>query len=231
MLLPTITKYSLKYPKEIVDEYVKWGASTIALRPLTKVGAAVESWKKIGYTPEEFNAFWHKAMDHILDLNKKGVLIKERMTAVFLKKILKKQDPGYVDLMSPCGAGRKVLTYMPNGDVYPCDEARMTGEEMFHLGNLTKNISYDNVIRRSGLCSLSTASLINLWQYNSVFLSWLGTCPVLNYMQQGNIIPKITTTPLHKIYSFQLRYLFEKIVTDEKNREIFLRWIEKGGRR
>jgi len=226
-LLPTVTKFSLKNYKQIVDEYVKQGAKIISLRPVTKIGAAKMVWDKIGYTPEEFNVFWQKSMDYILTLNKKDIKIQERMVNVLLKKILIKQDPAFVDLMSPCGAGRQVLTYMPSGDIYPCDEARMSADEIFKLGNLNDGVKYNEVIKSPNLFSISCASLIQLWDYNSAFSPWIGTCPVLNYVNDHNLIPKITATPMHKIYRFQLRYLFTKMLESKENEKIFWGWVGK----
>ncbi|MEW5895211.1 MAG: His-Xaa-Ser system radical SAM maturase HxsB [Candidatus Omnitrophota bacterium] len=222
-LLPTLNRESLLRGKEIIDEYVRWGAETIALRPINEMGGAGCQWGKIGYTPEEFNLFWAEAMDYILELNKKGTRIEERMATVMLKKILKKENPGYVDLMSPCGAGRSVITYMPNGDIYPCDEARMACSDMFKLGNVLKN-SYEEIIKSPSLFSICQSSLMDLWSYNSAFLPWMGTCPVLNYVLQGNIVPKITQTPGYKIQRFQFEYLFRKMMEDSQSQKVFQEW-------
>ena len=222
-LLPTLSKQSLSFAKDIIDEYVGWGISMISLRPINEIGGAKCQWDKIGFSPEEFNHFWADAMDYILELNKQGVNIKETMAVIMLMKILKKQNPGYVDLMSPCGAGRSVITYMPNGDIYPCDEARMVGGDMFKLGNVLEN-TYEEALKSPKLFSICESSLMDLWDYNSAFLPWIGTCPVLNYMSQDNIVPKITQTPKHKIHSFQLKYLFKKILENEQNLKIFQKW-------
>jgi len=224
-LLLTLTKYSLSFPKEIVDEYIKRGAMQIALRPVNKIGIAKTTWSKIGYSPEEFNIFWKKALDYILELNKKGIFIRERMATIFLKKIFASEDPLYVDLSNPCGAGRSVLAYMPNGDVYPCDEARMTQEEMFRIGNVLKD-EYEEVIKSANLFSLSYSSLLNLSDYNSAFNCWSGTCPVINYILTGNLISPIRCSPLYKIYKFQLKYIFEKILENPDNENVFRSWIE-----
>lgn len=223
-LLPTLSKESLASVKKIIDEYVRWGANVIALRPINKMGGAQCQWNKMGYSPEEFNRCWAEAMDYILKLNRQGIDIQERMAVVMLTKILKKKNPGYVDLMSPCGAGRSVLTYLPNGDIYPCDEARMAGSDMFKLGNVAED-TYEKAMQSPNVFSMCEGSLMDLWSYNSAFLPWIGTCPVLNYMSQGTIVPKITQTPMHKIYSFQLRYLFQKMIEDKKSLEIFQKWV------
>ncbi len=222
-LLPTLNKESLNFSKEIIDEYISWGVDVIALRPITAIGKAQCQWGHLGYTPEEFNRFWSEAMEYLLELNRQGVPIKERMASVMLKKILRKQDPGYVDQMSPCGAGRSVLTYMPNGDIYPCDEARMTGSDMFRLGNVLVD-SYEDVMKSPKMFAMCQSSVMDQWCYHSAFLPWMGTCPVLNYLNQGTIVPKITQTPKYKIERFQLEYLFKKMIDDPQSREIFERW-------
>lgn len=223
-LLPTLNRDSLPFAKEIIDEYVKWGVDQVSIRPINKIGGAQCHWDAMGYSPEEFNQFWAQSMDYILELNKQGINIQERMANAMLQKILKKQNPGYVDLMSPCGAGRSVLTYLPNGDIYPCDEARMLGCDIFKLGNVLEN-TYEELMKSANLFSICESSVMDLWDYNSAFLPWTGTCPVLNYASQGTIVPKITQTPKHKIHRFQFRYLFEKMLEDQQNKEIFEKWI------
>ena len=228
-LLPTITKHSLKYFKEIIDEYVKWGETDISLRPVNKMGIACANWSNLGYSPEEFNVFYKKSMDYILELNKKGVFIRERMARVILDKLFNKQDPGYVDLMSPCGAGRTTIAYMPNGDCYPCDEARMVAEDMLKLGNIL-NENYQDLMKKENLFHLLEASLVDLWDYNSAFLPWMGTCPVVNYALQRNIVPQIKCSPAHKVYNHQFRYIFEKISENNRDYKILRGWVKKGER-
>jgi His-Xaa-Ser system radical SAM maturase HxsB len=222
-LLPTITKYSLKAYKEIVDEYVRLGQKGIALRPVNHLGNACCNWQNLGYTPEEFIEFYKKDLNYLLELNKKGVIIKERMAEVILKKIFNKRDPGYVDLMNPCGAGRGQIVYMPDGSCYPCDEARMVADEMFLMGNIRKE-SYEALIKKENLLHLLETSVVNLWDYASVFSPWIGVCPILNYATQKNFVAKIKCSSLYKIHSFQFRYIFEKIAEGGKNFEILKSW-------
>lgn len=223
-LLPTITRYSLPFAEKIIDEYIALGVKRIAIRPVNKIGFAKKEWGVLGYSAQEFNNFWARAMEYILKLNKKGVKLQERMASVMLQKILKKTNPGYVDLMSPCGAGRATLAYMPNGDVYPCDEARMVGSDMFKLGNILHS-DYEEIMKSSNLFCMCEASLTELWDYNSAFLPWTGTCPVLNYLQGDNLVPKIRATPLYQIYNFQFEYLFKKLLESKENNDIFGQWV------
>ncbi|MCK4881402.1 MAG: His-Xaa-Ser system radical SAM maturase HxsB [Candidatus Omnitrophica bacterium] len=223
-LLPTFTKHNIPFVKEVIDEHIKWGSKQVAIRAINKLGAAEKQWGKIGCSVEEFNCGWAEGMDYMLELNAKGINIKERMATVALRKILKKEDPGYVDLMSPCGAGRLVLAYNPNGDIYPCDEARMGGCKIFKLGNILQD-DYDKIMKSPGLFSVCQSSVMDLWSYNDVYAPWLGTCPVMNYESQGNLVPKITQTPLHKIQHFQFDYLFKKMIESEQAKETFKQWV------
>lgn len=225
-LLPTITKNSLSFSaKEIIDEYLKWKVSCIPLRFVNPLKKASKNWQALGYSPDEFNQFWKEGLDYIIDLNKKGTFIYERTAQLFLKKILAKKDPFYVDLVSPCGGGRNTLAYMPNGDVYTCDEARMIKSDLFKLGNLLKN-SYVDIMKSPNLFGICQSSLLELWDYSSPYSVWSGTCPVMNFFQQGNPVVKISQSPHYKIHNFQLDYLTEKIYNDKMALAIFKRWSE-----
>lgn len=225
-VMPTITKYSLPYFKEIVDEYIALGQAGIALRPVNKLGSACDQWPDIGYAPEEFISFYRNAMDYILERNKQGFFIAERTAALMLEKILNRRDPGYIELMNPCGAGRSQIVYMPDGSCYPCDEARMAGDDMFKLGNITVD-NYEDVMKKENLLHLLESSVMNLWDNGSAFSPWIATCPIVNYSQQNNFVPKIFCSSIHKIYTAQFEYIFEKIVENEENLEIFKRWVKK----
>ncbi|MFA5337497.1 MAG: His-Xaa-Ser system radical SAM maturase HxsB [Candidatus Omnitrophota bacterium] len=229
-LLPTITKHSLKAYKDIIDEYVRLGQTNIALRPVNYLGNACGNWSSLGYSADEFIEFYKKSLDYILKLNKKGILIKERMARVILTKIFNKQDPGYVDLMNPCGAGRSQIVYMPDGSCYPCDEARMVGDEMFLLGSILKE-PYEAMIKKENLLHLLEASAVNLWDYTSAFSPWIGICPILNYVTQKNFVTKIKCSSLYKIHTFQFKYIFEKISAGGQDLEILKTWVQEGGRK
>ena len=223
-LMPTFTKQTIPFVKDVIDEHVQWGAAQIAIRAINKIGAAGQRWEEIGCTPEEFNSAWAEGMDHILELNKQGANIKERMAVVLLTKILKKEDPKYVNLMNPSGAGRAALAYDPKGDIYPSDEARMLENEIFKLGNILKD-EYETIMKSPNLFAACQSSLIDLWSYNDVYSPWLGTCPVLNYKLQGTLVPMITRTPLHKIQHFQFDYLFKKLLEDKEAKAILEKWV------
>jgi len=222
--LPTITKFSLPYHKEIVDEYLSLGINGIHLRPLNRIGSADSQWDKVGLTPEEFNDFWARSMDYIIELNKRGVRVSEALSVIALNKILKKRDLCYTDLESPCGGGRTQIDYLFNGDVYTCDEARMLGDKTFKMGNLLKD-NFRKIMSSENLFYSCQSSLLELWDYNSAFSPWTGTCPVFNYFEQKNPVAKIAQTAKHKIHNFQFKYLFAKIDRDREALKIFRNWV------
>lgn len=226
--LATISRYSLPYYKEIVDEYVRLGCGVIHLRPVNPFGIAKETWEKISYTPEEFIDFYKKALDYILKLNLQGKKTYERTACIFLKKIFTDLDPNYLDTRSPCGAGIGQIAYNFNGDIYTCDEARMLsrmGDEAFKLGNI--KTSYRNLLYNEKVKTLCIASCLdNLPGCNiCVYNPYCGVCPVYNYLEKGNIFGQEPHNARCKINMLILDYLFQKI-EDKRIKKIFDNWIK-----
>lgn len=224
--LITVTKASLDYPKEVVDEYVKFGLKDIHLRFLKNLGDARPVWSKISYSTEEFIDFWKKALDYVLELNKKGTFIREQTVVIMLKKIFDKVDPGYLDLRSPCGAAIGQAVYNYNGDIYMCDEARMIGEDIFKIGDVKKDC-YRDTLTSPRVCAIVASSINDTQACDScVFKPYCGLCPVCSYAEQGNIIAKIPQTNRCKIFKAQFEYIFEKL-HDNRTKKIFLDWIKR----
>jgi len=224
--LTTISKFSLKYPKEIIEEYIKWGFIGIHLRPLSSLGLSGGKAKEIvGYSPEEFMKFWKKAMDYIIEINLRGKVFFERGSSIMLQKILTDENPGFLDLRSPCGAAIGQLLYNYNGKVYTCDEGRMVKDDTFLLGDINKD-SYSKIISNPKVKTMVTASTLdNLSCDSCVYKPYCGVCPVLSYTLYGNLFPQVINTYQCKIYKGMLEYLFKKL-QKEKVREIFLKWLK-----
>ena len=123
--MPTITKFSLPYAKEIVDEYLRFGFNKTWARSLAKIGNAQATWDKIGYPAHEFVTFWKEFLEYVLEKNRKGIMFSERMTTIYAKKITNKKDPYYSELQAPCGAAIGQMVYDYKGDVFPCDESKI----------------------------------------------------------------------------------------------------------
>lgn len=231
--LTTITKCSLPYYKEIVDEYVNLGVEGIHLRPLNPFGLARKTWEQIGYTAEEFISFYINAMDYILEINRKGKFFYERGARVFLTKIMSDVDPNYFETRSPCGAGIGQLAYNYNGDVYTCDEGRMVsrmGDEAFKIGNVKDNVHKD-FIKNEVVKSVCIASLLEILPgcADCVYKPYCGVCPIYNYVEDGNIFGQMPNNDRCKINMAVLNYIFDKI-RDKKIEKIFEKWVTQNRR-
>lgn len=224
-----VSRYSLPYYKEIVDTYVDLGLSEVFFRPLNPFGVSDAVWQKISYSSEEFLDFYKKVLDYIIERNKQGTLIMERFTKFFLWKILTPTDPNMLELRSPCGAGIGQLAYNYNGDVYTCDEGRMVsmmGDESFKLGNVFQN-TYEELVSSPVVRTLCTASCLEGLPGCSdcAYLPYCGTCPIYNYIEQGNIFPQMPKNERCKMNQGILDYLFEKL-QDPETKKILASWVE-----
>lgn len=224
--LTTISKFSLKYPKEIIDEYLKWGFYGIHLRPLSFLGfSSGPAKEKIGYKPEDFIKFWQKAMDYILELNFRGKFFYERGAVMMLTKILTNEDPAFLDLRSPCGAGIGQMLYNYNGKVYTCDEGRMVKGDTFMLGDVNKD-NYKEIISNPKVKAMLIASTLdNLSCDYCVYKPYCGVCPLLAYELCGSIFPQIINTDGCKTYKAEFDYLFKKL-QNKRSQEVFYKWMD-----
>ncbi|MFH1691137.1 MAG: His-Xaa-Ser system radical SAM maturase HxsB [Candidatus Omnitrophota bacterium] len=226
--LLTVTKDSLKYPREIVDEYVKLGFDKIFLRHLNTFVFPAKIKSKLQYSAEDFLVFYKKAMDYIIALNKRGVIFQECTAYILLVKILKGADPNFMDLRSPCGAVIGQLAYNFNGDVYTCDEGRMfgrKGDDTFKLGNVRDNCFLDFLNSPIAKTMCVASCLDNLpGCADCVYKPYCGVCPLMKYAENGNIFGSCRGDMRCAIFSGILDYLFEKI-QDQNCLKIFQNWI------
>lgn len=228
--LTTVTKSSLSCPESIIDEFVSLGLEEIHLRPVAPFGLNKSAWSRVAFSAEDFIDFYRRALDYIVELNIKGKKIRERTAAIFLTKILFNNDPNYLDIRSPCGAGIGQLAYNFNGNVYSCDEGRMLsviGDKSFLLGNIKKN-SYEQIIDNEVVKTMCIASCLDGLPVCSecVYKPYCGVCPIYNYVVEGNIFSQMFNNERCKIYQGILDYIF-KGLENKKNKEIFLKWVEK----
>ena len=225
--LVTITKSSLTYPKEIIDEYVGLGLEAIHLRPVNPFGLHRDVWNRVKFSPEDFFDFYRRALDYVIQLNLEGKFFFERTASVFLTKILTSRDPNFLDLRSPCGAGIGQLAYNFNGDVYTCDEGRMLsriGDESFKLANVKEN-SYKDFINSEVTKTICIASCLDSLPQCSqcVFKPYCGVCPIYNYSTSGNIFA-VGFNEKCRIHFYILSYLFQKL-REKRIEMVFTKWV------
>jgi uncharacterized protein len=227
--LMTTTRASLGRAKEVVDQYVSLGRKACFLRPLNPFGFAKNTFERIGYTTDEFLAFYKEAVDYMIELNRQGVEILERNAAIFLTKMLTPADPNYLDLRSPCGAGVGQIAYNFDGDLFTCDEGRMVaqmGDDVFQIGNIEES-TYEEVVQHDAVKSIAVASCVDGLPgcMDCVYKPYCGVCPVYNYAEQGTIFGQMPTNERCKLYHGIQTYLFEWLSRDDQEvLDIFSKW-------
>ena len=228
--LLTTTRHSLSRARDIVDEYVRLGLRNIHLRPLNPFGFAPRAWKKIGYTTAEFIAFYSEALEYILELNLQGVEVMEGTAATILKKMLTPDDPNFVDIRSPIGAGTGGVAYDYDGMVMPSDESRMLramGDKSFELG-FAGATPYADLVRHPTVKAMAVASNLDSLPMCSDCWNapWCGVRPLHNYMGGGDLFGQRPNTAKCHEHMNIARTLLNKLADDETGtiRAIFDRW-------
>lgn len=217
-----VTKNSLPYYKEIIDEYERLGFDRIWIKPANKLGFAVQNEREAMCTAKEFLDFWKKSLEYLLKKNKK-IVFKENFSIIMLKKILEKKDINFVDLQNPCGAAINQLTYDYDGNVYTCDEGRQYG--IFKLG--TVDNTYTELLTSQDTFGIVMASITDsLICDNCVYKPYCGVCPVCSYAETKNVITKFPNRRCDMLKGM-FNYIFEKLITDNEYKKMFLNWLKK----
>ena len=227
--LLTVTRASLGRPEDIVDEYARLGLTGLFARPLTPLGAARKTAKAIGYTPEEYLAFYERLLDRVLELNARGVPMRERGAGILLAKILRGADPGFTDLRSPCGAAVGQLAYDHDGEVYTCDEGRMLaaeGDRLFRVGNV-RDTSYAEALRHPTVKACQVASHLEDQPLCSrcAYRPYCGVCPAYNYAAQDTIWGRMGTNDRCAVYTGVFDLLFKRL-SEPAARRVFEEWAD-----
>ena len=227
--IETTTKASLPYPEQIVRTYADLGFDGVFIRPLTPLGKAAMHWDEIGYTAEEFIAFYRKALDEILRINTSGKFFKEAHASILMDRI-QGRNMNYMELRSPCGAAMGQMAYYADGNVFTCDEGRMLyemGQNEFLLGNVHTS-TYKELVRTSvckTVCSSSALETIPSC-CDCVYQPYCGTCPVVNYAMTGDIIEKHPRSYRCRIYSGMLDELFRKLRENQDGSvQVLKKWV------
>jgi len=233
----TVTRRTLSAWREVVDEYVACGLPTIHLRPLSPLGLDATAWQAIGYTAEEYVAFYERAFGYLVELNRRGVRLSEATASTFLNKMLASGDPAVGDIRSPCTAGTSEVAYDPDGRVFPGDEARRidaAGDPLFALGEV-RGLTIAEIVRHPTVRAIAAASLLDAQPmcadcWNKPFC---GVSPVSTYIRDGDLFgqrPRCFECKEHMAIG---RTLFG-LLADENDREaadILQRWATTAARR
>jgi His-Xaa-Ser system radical SAM maturase HxsB len=228
--LMTTSRRTFDFGKQVVDLYAELGMHTIFLRPLNPYGFALDTWQKIGYTADEYLAFYRATLDYIIEKNLAGTEIVEGTAAVFLNKLLTPDDPNFVDIRSPCGAGTGQIAYNFDGRLYTCDEARMTaamGNELFQIGEAGVT-SYRDAYTHPTVKAMAVASIQDSLPHCETCWNepFCGVCPMHNYMVGGDLFGQRPNSPKCKEHYTIASLLLERLANDSdgKIEKIFRRW-------
>ncbi len=219
--LPTITRHSLAYPEEIVDEYRKWGFGIVRIRQLNNAGFAAQRWNQIGYSAEEFIPFWKTAFEYSLELNRKGKDIKEGIAALFAERILSRGYAPYTCLGMPCGAVLSQAAYNHKGDIYSCDEARSF--EVFKIGDVRSTFK-DVFSSEAALEVVDFSTGFSSICDECVWRPYCVNCVLCNYGEFGSPVAKTALSMGCKIRAAMIEEIFRKIVAGGKDAEILRTW-------
>jgi uncharacterized protein len=237
--LLTTTRETLPKWKEVVDTYADLGCRALFLRPVDPFGFADKTALRVEYPRGEYLEFYRNAVDYILELNKRGVEILERFAAIFLTKILGGEDPNFLDIRSPCGAGIGQIAYNYDGKVFTCDEGRMLhemGDSTFLLGDVSVPAGggegavrshYRELMGHETVRALAIASNLDAQPdcVNCTYQPYCGVCPVHNHRTQGSIFGRMRESTLCAVHKGIQDYLFTKIGQgDRETLEILQRW-------
>lgn len=227
--LMTTTDKSLDHVKAIVDEYLRLGFNGIFLRTLSPYGFAIKTKKYQGYDTERWLTFYKDGLGYILELNKAGIPFVEHYAALILKKMLTSEDPGYVDLMNPSGAGIAAIVFNYDGAVYASDESRMLAEmddHSFRLGNLLTD-SYEDIILSDPLLNAleDSFTLSAPMCSDCAYEPFCGADPVFHHAISGNVLGRKPESAFCQRNMHIFKHLIDLMRRDPAARRIFMEWV------
>lgn len=229
--LMTTTRESLKYPREIVDEYQRMNLGSIFARDLNPYGFAVKARAALGYSSADFLRFYKELLSYVIDLNKRGTTFPEAFATLVLRKILTPWPIGFVDLQSPSGAGIGVVVYNYDGDVYASDESRMLaemGSHMFRLGNVLED-SYEDIFFGETMQTIAAASCNESLAGCSdcAYQPYCGADPVRHYSTQKDLFGHRPSSGYCQKNMDVIKHLFDLLLEGDPELErIFWAWIQ-----
>jgi His-Xaa-Ser system radical SAM maturase HxsB len=226
----TTTRRTLAAWREVVDEYVARGLRSIHLRPLSPIGLDADAWGKVGYTAEEYLAFYQRAFGYIVELNRGGVHLAEATASTFLNKLLPSGDPATGDIRSPCSAGTSEVAYDVDGRMFPGEDALRVdafGDPIFALGDV-RELTIADVVRHPTVRAIAAASLLDAQPmcadcWNKPFC---GISPVSTYVRDGDLFGQRPRCFECKEHMAVARTLFALLAneSDRETTEMLQRW-------
>lgn len=229
--LMTTSPASLTRVRDIVDEYLKHGFGGIFLRHLSPYGFAIKTKSYGAYNVDRWLKFYEEGLDYIIELNKRGTRFTEEYAALLLTKMFTSNDPGYVDLMNPSGAGIAAVVFNYDGDIYASDESRMLremGDTTFKIGALATS-SYEDVFTNDVLLSAleDSFTLSAPMCSDCAFEPWCGADPVFHHAMHGDVLGRKPESEFCKRTMGVVKLLLERMKSDPEVKTIFMGWANR----
>ncbi|WP_166224441.1 His-Xaa-Ser system radical SAM maturase HxsB [Pseudomonas atagonensis] len=229
--LMTTTDKSLPHVRAIIDDYLRLGFDGIFLRTLSPYGFAIKTKKFLAYDTERWLDFFKEGLDYIIELNKSGIRFVEQYSSLVLAKMLTSTDPGFVDLMTPAGAGIAAIVFNYDGSVYASDESRMLaemGDYTFRLGNILEQ-SYEDIILSDQLLDALEESftLSSPMCSDCAFEPFCGSEPVYHHAMQNDLVGRKPESSFCKRNMAIFKHLIELMENDEDTKRIFMGWANR----
>lgn len=229
--LMTTTDKSLPRVHDIIDEYIRLGFNSIFLRALSPYGFAIKTKRYMMYDTDRWLEFFKQGLDYIIKLNKGGLPFVEVFSALVLKKMLTSEDPGFVDLMNPSGAGIAAIVFNYDGAVYASDESRMLaemGDQRFKLGNILENTYEEIIFSDKLLDALEESFTLSVPMCSDcAFEPYCGTDPVFHYAVYKDIVGRKPESAFCKKNMAIFKHLISLMESDEQVKSIFLKWANQ----
>ena len=230
--LVTTTRALLPRWKELVDLYADLGCRALFLRPLDPFGFADKTSGRIEYPRRAYLDYYRAAVDYMIELNKQGVEILERYAAIFLTKILSGEDPNFLDIRQPAGAGIGQLAYNYDGRIFTCDEGRMLhemGDDTFEIGHVATS-AYRDVVGHETVRAVVIAGQLEGQPdcVDCAYQPYCGIPPVHSHKTHGTLFGRMRESTLCQVHKGIQDYLFEKLATaDEETLRVLQRWTTR----
>ena len=229
--LMTATPASLGRGREIVDEYLRCGLSSIFLRMINPYGYACsfDANNSSTYTADEWLDFYRDTLDYILQLAAAGADFREEFAELIIRKMLSPHATGFVDLQSPAGIGIAGIVFNYDGGVYASDEGRMLaemGDRRFRMGSLLENTYEEIMLDRRFIATLErTMAECVPGCADCAIRPYCGSDPVRHYRTQGDIVGNKPTSDFCRKNAGVVRHLVKLLEDDPQAAAVLKGWV------
>lgn len=139
-VLPTLDPTDLPSVSDLLKSFAEFGSNSIFLRPVANYGFA-----RKGHRAQTISDNWYKfhreVVNEMIKQNAEcGTCFEEFYLSLCLRRFLRSDTNGHVDLRNPNVLGKDYIVIDYDGTLYPTDEARMltrTGQIDLSIGHVS----------------------------------------------------------------------------------------------